>query len=318
MSSGQFSTFAGWASRRAARSGKGTRKLAPQKKGGVSLEDRKLAPQDNGGMPLEELPADCLSIIFSSMEPEEVCQVASVSKTWNEVSSSDEVWSHFLSKSWTTVLAQAAIPDATSLPLKRCFREFVHGVSLLDGKVKAVLASEYLLSQTLKQRSPVLYLSAATGMRIACTEDPFRWQMKSNVEGATFPRTPQLLGAWWFSFKAQVRVALPGGRYTISWRMARHSSFSWHSGVYADSHVKVGGDSNLCAPRTELIEMSEATITLIPEWTEIVIGEVEVHASVGGDRTGFLELYCALEEHGFYKQGLYLDAMVIRPTICEL
>lgn len=124
---------------------------------------------------------------------------------------------------------------------------------------------------------------------VSHSDEP-KYQKMGVLRLASFGRISHLCAGNWFQMGCKITCNLQSGKYRISWRLARAPQtrkqpglkVSWNaaegdSNSTAESMISISGKRTMFRK----FEISMAAVKEFPEWSEIVMGEMEVEENEG-------------------------------------
>ncbi|CAN0875533.1 F-box protein PP2-B10 [Linum grandiflorum] len=148
----------------------------------------------------EYLPGECLAHIISLTSPADAGRSSSVSRSFQSVADSDQVWKRFLPSDYEDVLADlAAWPELSLLSKKKLYLHICDNPVLInDGTMSFALE---------KQSGKKCYMIGARGLAIIWGDNPNYWTWRP-LPFSRFEEVAELEHVWWFDIKGRIQTTM--------------------------------------------------------------------------------------------------------------
>ncbi|CAM6087891.1 unnamed protein product [Calypogeia fissa] len=259
-----------------------------------------------------DLPESCIASILRLITPRDVARLACVSRIFRNASYSDSVWQTMLPTFYEDILAQAPDAPASTCSKKEIY-DFLSTPVLLENGTQ-----DFWLDRA---TGGVCRSIGAKGLFVVWGDDQRYWSWIEQ-EGSRFAKVAYLIRVCWLEVRGSMQCCLPPGTYTLSWRL----SFSLGTNNFKGFNYKPVKFS-FEGPDHVPVDFEKALTTneifqeggLPPLWTrggdkkwvELDVGEFTVER---GDSPVDIKFSMMQIEGGFWKGGLLLDSVLIRPT----
>ncbi|KAL4186683.1 hypothetical protein AMTRI_Chr09g35160 [Amborella trichopoda] len=274
-------------------------------------------------MELSDLPQDCLCEILGRTPPSTICSAAATCRRLAAAARCEATWaillsplsSPFLSLPLSCRLLSLSLSSPPlSLPLAPTKREIAHRLThgvLVDGGKQL-----YKLSG---RTGGFMAALSSSAMNITWGGDSRFWRRESS-RSSWFGTVSRLLAVCWFEVRGNWTLWLPHGSYSLLWRIkvlnphgGRLRFLSWHKPINFWLCLREGREENELILR-EKLAMAELSPSCYERWFEFKVGEFMVKSSDEMVRLefGVEELDCS-----FWKGGLLLDCVAVRPLFCD-
>ncbi|EOA25983.1 hypothetical protein CARUB_v10019372mg [Capsella rubella] len=154
-----------------------------------------------------DLPEDCISHIFTFTSPRDACVAASVSKTFESVVNSDNVWEKFLPPDYASLvlLPQSRVP----LSKKELYFALCHDPLLIEDGKKSLWLE--------KMSGKRCIMLSPKEMWIKWVSSPRQFWQWISIPEARFEEVPELLNVCWFEVRGRIstRYLSPSTRYSV-------------------------------------------------------------------------------------------------------
>ncbi|RLN35039.1 F-box protein PP2-A13 [Panicum miliaceum] len=174
------------------------------------------------GTVLGDLPESCVAEVLLRLDPQEICRMARLSRTFRGAASGDGVWESKLPTNYARLLAVAAAGDggerqaaaaaaleAESLPKKEVYARLCRRNRFDGGK------KEFWLD---KGGRGVCMSISSMALSITGIDDRRYWNFIPNDE-SRFHTVAYLSQIWWFEVRGEVEFCFPEGTYSLFYRV---------------------------------------------------------------------------------------------------
>ncbi|GLT87984.1 hypothetical protein SLE2022_060310 [Rubroshorea leprosula] len=250
------------------------------------------------------LPADCLAAIISLTSPPDACRLSLVSRFFNSVASSDEVWVKFLPSDYQNLFpASRSASSLKDLYINLCD----HPVLIEDGKKSFSLH---------KRSGKKCYMLGARDLGIIWGGTPQYWIWKY-LQDSRFPESAELLEVCWFNINRCINTCKLSSMthykaYLVYKLAARVDGFRNQP---IEATVRLRGTEGL--QRTVFLHAEgedvqndyQYPIERGDGWLELELGEF---FNEGGEDS-ILEIRI-FHFDGSWKRGVFIEGIEIRPN----
>ncbi|KAK6917107.1 Phloem protein 2-like [Dillenia turbinata] len=257
-------------------------------------------------MGMQWLPKDCISSILSPTSPGDACRLSTVASHFRSAADSDAVWEKFPPSDYKDLISRTVDFSSSSLKFaskkERYLRLCDSPLVIDDGRL-----SFWLEKQTGKK----CYMIAARAIHIAWSDELQDW---IPLPESRFPEVEVLLGVTWL----EIRGCIKSSFLTPNTTYAAYLVFKLednHYGFMLDfADVSVGTNASTSQTRSAFLTCE--TRDKQSAWASVPIEEinklsVQTKEVMDGD-DGDLET-SVLETRGFWKRGLIVQGIEIRP-----
>ncbi|OMO88339.1 hypothetical protein COLO4_20291 [Corchorus olitorius] len=256
------------------------------------------------------LPEECLCLIISLTSPGDACRSALVSPAWTSVADSDAVWERFLPCDNYKEIISGSSSSSSLLAMtkKNLYFHLVYNPILIEnGRMSFQLD---------KETGKRCYMLGARALSITCGEtSSMYWEWKSSPD-SRFSEVAELNIVWWLDIKGKIKTKILSSRTKYAaylvFKLNKHKYGFRDRTIALQVNVEGSGAREV---RNVLLHPQENVPQQAQErgdgWNEIKMGEF--WNECGDDGT----LECSLREadNRFYKQGLILEGIELRPTL---
>ncbi|CAN1144549.1 Putative F-box protein PP2-B12 [Linum perenne] len=260
------------------------------------------------------LPGECLAQVISFTSPADASRCSSVSRSFQSVADSDQVWNRFLPSDYEDTLASWA----EELSLVSNKELYLH---ICDNPI---LINNGTMSFTLEKKSgKKCYMIGARGLAIVWGDNPTYWTWTS-LPFSRFEQVAELNYVWWFDIKGRIQTRMLstmtnyGVYFVFKFTLRRYGLYG-----FSERPVELGVNlegSGIERKRVSLIDSVEGMPKPYKEredgWLEIEMGEFFNHPYNGdGDGDGDATLLCSLMETdgNVTKESLLVYGIELRP-----
>ncbi|KAK7265540.1 hypothetical protein RJT34_33160 [Clitoria ternatea] len=159
--------------------------------------------------PLGQLPESCVALIMTNMDPPQICQLATLNRTFRAASSADFVWESKLPTNYPLLLRRI-FPDFPSDLGKRGIYATLCRVSSLDEGTKKVWLD--------RSMGKLCLCISVNGLSITGIDDRRYWN-RISTEESRFGTVAYLQQIWWFEVDGEVEFPFPAGKYSLFFRI---------------------------------------------------------------------------------------------------
>ncbi|KAJ1416088.1 Phloem protein 2-like [Sesbania bispinosa] len=159
---------------------------------------------------LGDLPESCIALILGYADPPQICQLATLNRTFRAASSADFVWESKLPPNYDLLLTKIFNNNFPHNLSKREIYATLCRLSNLDGGTKKVW---------LDRSTGKLCLSISSkGLSITGIDDRRYWN-HIPTEESRFSTVAYLQQIWWFQVDGEVEFPFPAGTYSLYFRI---------------------------------------------------------------------------------------------------
>ncbi|EFJ09874.1 hypothetical protein SELMODRAFT_271662 [Selaginella moellendorffii] len=252
---------------------------------------------------LGDLPIDCIAAIIGRTTPLDACRLASVSQAFSAAASSELVWQGLLP---SDVRGECCDYRDGWKSWKELLQALAEGIFVSGGRQK------YLL---LRRTGGVCRILSVAGMGVTWGQDARFWRWEDS-RSSCFGKVAHLLAVCRLEVFGKWKCSLTPGKYSATWRLkVANPQFgqilylAWKKPLLFRLKITHGK-----VLEKELDLMKQVPVTGFEQWFEFEVGQIVVE----GERliAQPLELeFCIREvDCSYWKGGLYLDCLTLRPT----
>lgn len=158
---------------------------------------------------LGDMPEDCVALILTHLDPQQICSLATLNRAFRAASLSDAVW-------------DSKLPENYKLVVEKLFGEMGHGLG--KRKVYALLSRVNSFDNAhkkvwLSKSSGGLCMSVSSkGLAITGVDDRRYWSHLPTDE-SRFGSVAYLQQTWWLQVEGEIEFPLPAGTYSVVFRL---------------------------------------------------------------------------------------------------
>ncbi|XP_065880938.1 putative F-box protein PP2-B12 [Euphorbia lathyris] len=292
--------------------------------------------EDRGGRNFLDLPEDCVADVFSLTSPRDTCRLSTVSSKFRDLLQSDTVWDRFLPSDFNSIISQSSdssllnrFPSKKQLYLSLCDNPIIieHG------------RKSFALEKVSGKKT---YMISARDLKIAWGDTPSYWRWNSNPD-SRFGEVAELICVCWFDISGKINTQMlsPATRYEayLVYQSTGAHGFEYHPteatvGLAGTEGCKLtvyligerGGNPRRYQMvrrigwlrRNRILELQgyegdrevQYPRTREDGWIEVKLGEFFNKEGQDGD----LEISILEVKSGFWKRGILVQGIEIRPT----
>ncbi|KAJ7553996.1 hypothetical protein O6H91_06G122800 [Diphasiastrum complanatum] len=258
-------------------------------------------------MNLGELPLDCIVTIISHTTPLDACRLASVCHSFALAVRSGAVWAGLLPSDHAAICKKSGESRICNNK-KEILGLLLKGI-YLEGR-----RQRYSL---LRRSGGLCRILSVSAMNIAWGDDCRFWKWEPS-RSSCFSKVAHLLAVCWFEVSGKWTCSLIPGAYSIAWRLKIANPrggivhfLSWKKPL---QFCFVTSNGVLIEKQ---LDLAQIPVNGFESWFEFEIGQMVV----GGQRLEAqqldLDFYIKELDCSFWKGGLYLDCLILRPAFCE-
>lgn len=250
-----------------------------------------------------DLPESCILLIFSSTMPCDIGRLTVVSKLFNSVVYSDNLWKKSLLKICHQIVSRADTPVPASMA--ELYARLVDPI-LIDGGTKMVWL----------EGSPAKlgYMLSARALSVIWGDDERFWRfVPGDGYDSRFEVLAELTMVWWLEVRGQIdcRLLSPNTNYRVVFALKfTENPFGW------DVPIRF----SVTTPKGEQMELMKRLDKRRGEnqgtnggWMEVVAGEFTTRCETDDGDDSHIEFYMKEMSRMIPKRGLLLDGVKIEP-----
>ncbi|CAM8946758.1 unnamed protein product [Rhodiola kirilowii] len=178
---------------------------------------------------LGDMPEDCVALILSRLDPQEICRLAALNRAFRGASLSDAVWESKLPDNYNLVVEKVFGEMREGLGKRSIYAELSGPNSFDDGTKKVWLE---------KSRGGLCMSISSKGLAITGVDDRRYWSHLATEE-SRFGTVAYLQQTWWLEVEGEVEFPLPAGTYTVLFRLHLGRPFKrFYRRVCNSEHVR--------------------------------------------------------------------------------
>ncbi|KAK4280386.1 hypothetical protein QN277_012015 [Acacia crassicarpa] len=176
-----------------------------------------IAASSSSSTGLGDLPESCISCVFMNLEPEDICKLARVNKTFHRASCADFVWESKFPPAFKFLLNQVlgGAGDDDQQKLQNSFTNKQIYATLCRPNRFHSGSKEVWLDRGSGQ---VCLLMSSKSMKITGIDDRRYWNYIPTEE-SRFKSIAYLQQMWWVEVVGDVEFEFPQGRYSLYFRL---------------------------------------------------------------------------------------------------
>lgn len=273
-------------------------------------------------MSLATLPEDCIALILSWTSPIDACRLACLCRSFATAARSNITWENLLPSDYRDiVLCIKPNPSPSPHPnpnpnsnfsldvrdKRKVFQWLTFGVSLSSGLERYIL---------LKRSAGVCRILSASAMGIAWGDDARFWRWEPS-KSSCFSKVAHLVAVCWLEVNGKWKCRLPPGKYSVCWRLkflnpqgGQVHFLTWKRPLrFSLSYLGVVLEKEL-----DLLRLPSNGFE---KWFEFEVGQIDVEGRQGNGVELNLEFGIQEIDCSFWKGGLFLDCLTLRPSYCD-
>ncbi|CAM8934757.1 unnamed protein product [Rhodiola kirilowii] len=166
-----------------------------------------LTPPPNPG--LGDMPEDCVALVLSRLDPQEICRLATLNRAFRGASLSDAVWESKLPGNYELVAEKLFGETHEGFGKRRVYAKLSRVNSFDDGTKKVWLQ---------KSGGGLCMSISSKGLAITGVDDRRYWSHLPTDE-SRFGTVAYLQQTWWLQVDGEVEFPLPAGTYSVLFRL---------------------------------------------------------------------------------------------------
>ncbi|KAM7273658.1 hypothetical protein ACFE04_028322 [Oxalis oulophora] len=193
--------------------------------GGVSRLNGNHENNESGSIiypSLGDIPENCVSSIFMHFDPQEICQMARLNRTFHGASMADFLWESKLPSNYLYLVKKVIEenPDKKSLLGKKEIYARLSQPNRFDHGTKEVWLD--------KSSGKICLAISAKALRITGIDDRRYWN-HIPTEESRFQSVAYLQQIWWFEVVGELEFEFPPGTYSLFFRLQLGKSYKKYS-----------------------------------------------------------------------------------------
>lgn len=254
-------------------------------------------------MALSDLPPDCIALILSWTSPLDACRLASVCRSFASALASNVTWQNLLPSDYRDLCPESS-PFADKRSVFECL---ARGVSLDGGRQRYTL---------LRRSGGVCRILSASAMGIAWGNDSRFWRWEPS-KSSCFSKVAHLIAVCWLEVTGSWSCTVVPGNYSFCWQLkvanpqgGQMHFLSWKRPL----RFSLSCSGFVLQKELDLLQLPSNGFE---KWFEFEVGHIEIPGR--GFKAIQLNLEFRIQEIdcSFWKGGLFLDCLTLRPSRCH-